>query len=134
RAGGLACASLLKFIPEMFRSPPLRLRFGEKAIGIQRIIDGFALHQDVEGFLYQEQPSLAVWTRNRTSACPATAGASRGELSIQHQRGAKPMKERELRNLIADVRPVVAAGLCPAHDRRRPDGADGRHDAEPIRG
>src|SRR2546429_2201191 len=31
-------------------------------------------------------------------------------------------------------RPAVAAGLCPADDRRRPDGADGRHDVEPIRG
>ena len=31
-------------------------------------------------------------------------------------------------------RPVVAAGLCPANDRRRPFGADRRDDAEPVRG
>jgi len=38
------------------------------------------------------------------------------------------MKERELRDLIADVKTgrLSRRWLCPTDDRRRPDGADGR--------
>ncbi len=83
-------------------------------------------------------PALTGWSYPDpfpVAPTSVTAGPSRGT-SIQHQQGSRA-DERAGTSRSHRGRQgwsIVTAGLRAADDRRRPDGADGRHDAEPIRG